>query len=148
VVRALFRSCFLFDFSDLHHDKTKALRAFDPEKLNGFLRRGFEVDHLKHEESQRTPDLRIFARADRGRFIFIPGITSFAVGDEPCRDGVAAAPLGDFCNKVGTERQKSMAARMSAIGGLSGLVILNPSFSPFDPKATSPSLLIVTVYLP
>src|SRR5262245_25908117 len=30
-----------------------------------------------------------------------------------------------------------MAARMSAIGGLSGLVILRPSSSPFDPIRTS-----------
>ena len=34
-----------------------------------------------------------FACADRGRFIFIPGITSLAVGDEPRRNGVAAAAL-------------------------------------------------------
>jgi hypothetical protein len=89
------------------------------------------VDRLKHEELKGRPTSGYSPALIAGDFIFIPGITLFAVGDEPCRNGVTAAPPGDFCNKVGTERQKSMAARMSAIGGLSGLVILNPSSSPF-----------------
>ena len=54
---------------------------------------GFEVDAPQAPAACRPADLRLFAGAHVGDFIFIPGITSLAVGDEPKRNGVAAAAL-------------------------------------------------------
>jgi enamine deaminase RidA (YjgF/YER057c/UK114 family) len=60
--------------------------AATPEK-------GFAVEHLRHEQlagrttSGYSPALTV------GDFIFLPGITSLAIGDEPRRNGVAAAAL-------------------------------------------------------
>src|SRR5215470_2079867 len=54
---------------------------------------GFEVEHLKHDELKGRPTSGYSPALIAGDFIFIPGITSFAVGDEPRRNGVAAAAL-------------------------------------------------------
>ena len=54
---------------------------------------GFEVGHLKHEQLQGRPTSGYSAALTVGDFIFIPGITSLAVGNEPQRNGVAAAAL-------------------------------------------------------
>jgi enamine deaminase RidA (YjgF/YER057c/UK114 family) len=54
---------------------------------------GFEVEHLKNEELKGRPTSGYSPALIAGDFIFIPGITSFAVGDEPRRNAVAAAAL-------------------------------------------------------
>src|SRR5262245_20668781 len=54
---------------------------------------GFEVEHLKHAELKGRPTSGYSPALVAGDFIFIPGITSLAVGDEPRRNGVAAAAL-------------------------------------------------------
>ena len=54
---------------------------------------GFEVAHIKHEQLQGRPTSGYSAALTIGDFIFIPGITSLAVGSEPQRNGVAAAAL-------------------------------------------------------
>jgi enamine deaminase RidA (YjgF/YER057c/UK114 family) len=54
---------------------------------------GFEVEHIKHEQLQGRPTSGYSAALTVGDFIFIPGITSLAVGNEPQRNGVAAAAL-------------------------------------------------------
>jgi enamine deaminase RidA (YjgF/YER057c/UK114 family) len=54
---------------------------------------GFEVNHLKHPDLAGRPTSGYSPALTVGDFIFIPGITSFAVGDEPRRNGVAAAAL-------------------------------------------------------
>jgi enamine deaminase RidA (YjgF/YER057c/UK114 family) len=55
--------------------------------------KGFEVEHLKHEQLQGRPTSGYSAAVTVGDFIFLPGITSLAIGDEPRRNGVAAAAL-------------------------------------------------------
>lgn len=55
--------------------------------------KGFEVEHIKHEQLQGRPTSGYSAALTVGDFIFIPGITSLAVGNEPQRNGVAAAAL-------------------------------------------------------
>jgi enamine deaminase RidA (YjgF/YER057c/UK114 family) len=54
---------------------------------------GFEVAHLKHEQLKGRPTSGYSPALTVGDFIFIPGITAMAVGDEPRRNGVAAAAL-------------------------------------------------------
>ena len=54
---------------------------------------GFEVEHFKHKQLEGRPTSGYSAALTAGDFIFIPGITSLAVGDEPKRNGVAAAAL-------------------------------------------------------
>jgi enamine deaminase RidA (YjgF/YER057c/UK114 family) len=54
---------------------------------------GFEVTHLRHEQLAGRPTSGYSPALTVGDFIFIPGITSLAVGDEPRRNGVAAAAL-------------------------------------------------------
>ena len=54
---------------------------------------GFEVQHLKHEQLQGRPTSGYSPALTAGDFIFIPGITSLAVGDEPRRNGVAEEAL-------------------------------------------------------
>ncbi len=54
---------------------------------------GFTVEHLKHPQLQGRPTSGYSAAVTVGDYIFIPGITSLAVGDEPRRNGVAAAAL-------------------------------------------------------
>ncbi len=55
--------------------------------------KGFEVEHLKHEQLAGRPTSGYSPAVTAGDFIFIPGITSLAVGSEPRRNGVAAAAL-------------------------------------------------------
>jgi enamine deaminase RidA (YjgF/YER057c/UK114 family) len=54
---------------------------------------GFEVEHLKHEQLRGRPTSGYSPALTVGDFIFLPGITSLAIGDEPRRNGVAAAAL-------------------------------------------------------
>ena len=54
---------------------------------------GFEVTHLKHKELEGRPTSGYSPALTAGDFIFVPGITSLAIGDEPRRNGVAAAAL-------------------------------------------------------
>ncbi len=56
-------------------------------------RQGFEVTHLKHEALAGRPTSGYSPALTVGDFIFIPGITSLAVGSEARRNGVAAAAL-------------------------------------------------------
>src|SRR5712671_1399972 len=55
--------------------------------------KGFEMEHLKHEQLKGRATSGYSPALTVGDFIFIPGITSLAVGDEPRRNGVAAAAL-------------------------------------------------------
>jgi enamine deaminase RidA (YjgF/YER057c/UK114 family) len=55
--------------------------------------RGFAVEHLKHEQLAGRPTSGYSPAVTVGDFIFLPGITSLAIGDEPRRNGVAAAAL-------------------------------------------------------
>jgi enamine deaminase RidA (YjgF/YER057c/UK114 family) len=54
---------------------------------------GSEVAHLKHEQLQGRSTSGYSPALTVGDFIFLPGITSLAIGDEPRRNGVAAAAL-------------------------------------------------------
>src|SRR4029077_4003105 len=54
---------------------------------------GFEVEHHKHEALAGRPTSGYSPAVTVGDFIFIPGITSLAVGSEPRRNGVASAAL-------------------------------------------------------
>src|ERR1700760_2415871 len=54
---------------------------------------GFAVEHLKHDALRGRPTSGYSPALTVGDFIFIPGITSLAIGDEPRRNGVAAAAL-------------------------------------------------------
>jgi len=54
---------------------------------------GFEVTHLKHEALAGRPTSGYSPALTVGDFVFIPGITSSAIGNEPQRNGVAAAAL-------------------------------------------------------
>jgi enamine deaminase RidA (YjgF/YER057c/UK114 family) len=56
-------------------------------------RPGFEVTHHKHEALAGRPTSGYSPALTAGDFVFIPGITSLAIGDEPRRNGVAAAAL-------------------------------------------------------
>jgi enamine deaminase RidA (YjgF/YER057c/UK114 family) len=56
-------------------------------------RPGFEVTHLKHEALAGRPTSGYSPALTAGDFVFIPGITSLAIGDEQRRNGVAAAAL-------------------------------------------------------
>jgi enamine deaminase RidA (YjgF/YER057c/UK114 family) len=67
-------------------DMTIQAMAVVPEK-------GFEIEYLRHERLQGRPTSGYPAALTVGDFIFLPGITSMAVGDEPRRGGVAAAAL-------------------------------------------------------
>ena len=53
----------------------------------------FAVEHFRHKQLEGRPTSGYSAALTAGDFIFIPGITSLAVGDEPKRNGVAAAAL-------------------------------------------------------
>lgn len=63
------------------------------QALGVIPQKGFEVVHLKHEQLAGRPTSGYSPALTVGDFIFIPGITSLAVGDEPRRNGVAAAAL-------------------------------------------------------
>lgn len=56
-------------------------------------KQGFAVEHLRHEHLKGRPTSGYSPALTAGDFIFIPGITSLAVGDEPRRNGVAAEAL-------------------------------------------------------
>ena len=55
--------------------------------------KGFEVAHLRHDDLKGRPTSGYSPALTVGDFIFVPGITSMAVGDEPRRNAVAAAAL-------------------------------------------------------
>jgi len=55
--------------------------------------KNFAVEHLKHEHLKGRPTSGYSPALTVGDFIFIPGATSMAIGDEPRRNGVAAAAL-------------------------------------------------------
>lgn len=55
--------------------------------------KGFEPKHLKHEQLKGRPTSGYSPALTVGDFIFIPGITAMAVGDEPSRNGMAEAAL-------------------------------------------------------
>jgi len=54
---------------------------------------GFVVEHLRHEQLKGRPTSGYSPALTVGDFVFLPGVTSLAVGDEPRRNGVAAAAL-------------------------------------------------------
>ena len=53
----------------------------------------FAVEHLQHAHLKGRPTSGYSPAVTVGDFVFIPGITSLAIGDEPRRNGVAAAAL-------------------------------------------------------
>jgi len=55
--------------------------------------KGFAVEHLKHEQLKGRPTSGYSPALTVGDFIFIPGITSMAAGNEAQRNGIAAAAL-------------------------------------------------------
>jgi enamine deaminase RidA (YjgF/YER057c/UK114 family) len=63
------------------------------QALGVIPQKGFEVEHLKNENLAGRPTSGYSPAVTVGDFIFIPGITSFAIGSEPRRNGVAAAAL-------------------------------------------------------
>jgi enamine deaminase RidA (YjgF/YER057c/UK114 family) len=63
------------------------------QALGVIPRPGFVVEHLRHEQLAGRPTSGYSPALTVGDFIFIPGITSLAVGSEPRRNGVAAAAL-------------------------------------------------------
>lgn len=63
------------------------------QALGVIPRAGFEVTHHKHEALAGRPTSGYSPALSVGDFVFIPGITSLAVGDEPRRNGVAAKAL-------------------------------------------------------
>jgi enamine deaminase RidA (YjgF/YER057c/UK114 family) len=63
------------------------------QALGVIPRSGFEVTHLRHEALAGRPTSGYSPAVTVGDFIFIPGITSLAIGDEPRRNGVAAKAL-------------------------------------------------------
>jgi enamine deaminase RidA (YjgF/YER057c/UK114 family) len=63
------------------------------QALGVIPQKGFEVVHLTHEQLAGRPTSGYSPALTVGDFIFIPGITSLAVGDEPRRNGVATAAL-------------------------------------------------------
>jgi enamine deaminase RidA (YjgF/YER057c/UK114 family) len=56
-------------------------------------KREFEVEHLSHPQLKGRPTSGYSPALTVGDFIFLPGITSLAIGDEPRRNGVATAAL-------------------------------------------------------
>jgi enamine deaminase RidA (YjgF/YER057c/UK114 family) len=54
---------------------------------------GFVVEHLSHAQLKGRPTSGYSPALTVGDFIFIPGITSLAIGEEPRRNGVAVAAL-------------------------------------------------------
>jgi enamine deaminase RidA (YjgF/YER057c/UK114 family) len=54
---------------------------------------GFDVEHLSHTQLKGRPTSGYSPALTVGDFIFIPGITSLAIGEEPRRNGVATAAL-------------------------------------------------------
>src|SRR3954447_640750 len=63
------------------------------QALGVIPQKGFEVIHHKHEALAGRPTSGYSPAVTVGDFVFIPGITSLAVGSEPRRNGVASAAL-------------------------------------------------------
>jgi enamine deaminase RidA (YjgF/YER057c/UK114 family) len=63
------------------------------QALGVIPQKDFEVTHHKHEALAGRPTSGYSPAVTVGDFIFIPGITSLAVGSEPRRNGVASAAL-------------------------------------------------------
>src|SRR5712691_2857853 len=55
--------------------------------------KGFSIEHFKHAQLQGRPTSGYAAAVTAGDLLFIPGMAALAVGDEPRRNGVAAAAL-------------------------------------------------------
>jgi enamine deaminase RidA (YjgF/YER057c/UK114 family) len=55
--------------------------------------KGFAPEHLKHEHLKGRPTSGYSPALTVGDFVFIPGCTAIAIGDEPRRNGIAAAAL-------------------------------------------------------
>jgi enamine deaminase RidA (YjgF/YER057c/UK114 family) len=55
--------------------------------------KGFTPEHLKHEHLKGRPTSGYSPALTVGDFVFIPGCTAIAIGDEPRRNGMAAAAL-------------------------------------------------------
>ena len=89
------RSCAGASRLDLDHGEGPVAARCRHERSGGgrHPRKGFEVEHLKHEQLKGRPTSGYSPALTVGDFIFIPGVTSMAVGDEPRRNGVAAAAL-------------------------------------------------------
>jgi enamine deaminase RidA (YjgF/YER057c/UK114 family) len=54
---------------------------------------GFEPQHLRHEQLKGRPTSGYSPALTVGDFVFVPGITALAIGDEPRRNGMAAAAM-------------------------------------------------------
>src|SRR3984957_2140166 len=63
------------------------------QALGEIPEKGFEEMHLNHAQLEGRPTSGYSPALTVGAFIFIHGITSLAIGDEPRRNGVAAAAL-------------------------------------------------------
>ena len=63
------------------------------QALGVIPQKGFEVTHHKHEALAGRPTSGYSPAVTVGDFVFIPGITSLAVGSESRRNGVASAAL-------------------------------------------------------
>jgi len=55
--------------------------------------KGFEPEHLKHEHLRGRPTSGYSPALTVGDFVFVPGVTAMAIGDEARRNGIAAAAL-------------------------------------------------------
>jgi enamine deaminase RidA (YjgF/YER057c/UK114 family) len=89
---------------------------------------GFKVEHLKHEQLAGRPTSGYSPAVTVGDFIFLPGITSLAIGDEPRRNGVAAAALMDEGAQWGgqpikLETEFIITKRMTASLALAGATL-------------------------
>jgi enamine deaminase RidA (YjgF/YER057c/UK114 family) len=60
--------------------------AVAPEK-------GFAPEHLKHDHLKGRPTSGYSPALTVGDFVFVPGCTAIAIGDEPRRNGIAAAAV-------------------------------------------------------
>src|SRR5262249_40691818 len=56
-------------------------------------KREFQIEHLSHLQLKGRPTSGYSPALTVGDFIFLPGITSLAIGEEPRRNGVATAAL-------------------------------------------------------
>ena len=72
--------------------------------------KGFEVDHLKHEQLKGRPTSGYSPALTVGDYIFIPGITTLAVGDEPRRTGRVVR--GDRFDAVAHEELLGLRERL------------------------------------
>jgi enamine deaminase RidA (YjgF/YER057c/UK114 family) len=54
---------------------------------------GFDPTHLRHEQLKGRPTSGYSPALTVGDFVFIPGVTAMAIGNEPSRNGIAEAAL-------------------------------------------------------